>query len=253
MPSVKYYKNETPPQGDTAWLGALSNGLAQAAHELIPGSVDDIVIEFTVGAFLSGSSQFGSETVSLTLEYYDESQVRIGDNLYSLDVLLDATATTALTAIALPVTTTILGIAATALGVASLPASAVAILTAATIGYTYSKFIDPITEGFLDELAGTVDVDIQLLGSGGLVMGAMYRDGLDGASVKGEIAKLLAEASIKTLIDTDNLGSSLRIDVNTAGSTPSVDGYEIYNASVLGFSHSNNNNQCVIEDWSVAA
>ena len=195
MTTPVYYIERPQPQNDDAWLSALQGSISEGITQLFQIPDKKVWLNFTVGGFVGAGVTFASDRVALELEITDDSQIRIGDQLYALDVAIESAVTTA-------ATLHITALAAAAVGAtgAGLVVASIGIVTAFGVGWAYSKFIDPVSESFLDYLSGTLDVDVRLfdtlLEEGDTHLGgALYRDGLGSVSELDAVKDLVLRAT----------------------------------------------------------
>lgn len=212
MTSPKYYvKNFQSPLSNSDFISFVEGLITQAVAGLITNPGAKAVIDFTIGATLSTSSQFTIDAAKLDLGITDDgSEIQIGDKFYPLDVVIDAS----ITSIAVS------GVFAAA-GISSPPAI-LAITVAGVVGYVYSKFVDPITEDVLKTLDGKDMVQF-FDASGKEKAGLIFPEGIPGS----EIDAVKAFVNHPNTAIFDLIGGSIQVDTGLGIDTK----YEIYNAA----------------------
>jgi len=164
MTSPQYY-NPPAKADDSVLVSTIQGIIAQAIGQLIPGQLDNVAIQFITGGILSATAQYGTDPANVVFKFADDySQIQIGDELYGLDILTDATIQTA-ASIALIST----------FGVGYF----LGVIASGAVNAVYSKFVDPITEDILLTLNGKDE--LQLFDTNGdQIAGMIYPDGISG-------------------------------------------------------------------------
>ncbi|MGH1470853.1 MAG: calcium-binding protein [Cellvibrionaceae bacterium] len=223
MPSSpQYYVSDREILEDQNWLDSLSSVIAQSVSEIGGVAGQTKLIEFVVGAAVSGATDYATTSVAIELEVISAEEIRVGDEIYLtselqlVDGILDASITTAATLFmqsAVVAAFSLVGIALTPAAIA-----AVGIVAAGGIAYGYSKVFGSDIELILDTLAGTVDVNLQLKDeSGNIIGGVLYKDGL--TTTEADAMAFLFDKAINEGMAT-SLEAGMEIEVVFGTGTP---------------------------------
>lgn len=233
MSAPIYYKQSMGPANDSTWLAALSEVISNILTGVTPAGGAGELIEFSVGVVASAGTQVVVDNVSLFVGYNDTNTIQIGDKLYPIvdgkvvDNGIEYPLNVAVGSIFTGAATTFILFVAGAN-----PLSVVGITTAATVGVVYSAFVSTPVSQALDELSGTVDVNLRLRDTNGnFVYGALYKDGYSvGQDDLGASADLLDSAESHGAVSSLQAGMSVEVITGT-NSSGAI--YTLYNDNIL--------------------
>ncbi len=214
-----YYVGTRPdPLSTPAFISGMTSIIQDIISESANGPISK-TLKFTGQIGIPG--QIVAETVEVLIQS-DGNTIQIGDDTFIIEQITE-------TVIPMMIGTTVaLGLAAFSLS----PTTMLAIGVAGAASYLYSKFLESDVEQYIEELANTVDVKLEILSAQGTaVAGVWYRDGLlDNQTIviANAIYDLLDHSGVFDFPDV-NVGMSIKFINGTEG----VDTFTIYDGRTI--------------------